>query len=136
MKKTLTIASVLLLLGGAVFMCSCANIETRRFATINRTEGLIYCQASGFNTSPFTPEGPFPRWANDVTLIMSPGQSIPAAGQATFAANSDFSSRYDAVESGTLHVDLDRKQVELNVQYEKSYWWNRAKGRFPITEDK
>lgn len=67
---------------------------------------------------------------------MSPGQSIPTTGKTAFTANSDFSSRYDAVESGTLLVDLDRKQIDLKVKYVKSYWWNKAKGRFPITEDK
>lgn len=136
MKKIVLIVSGLLLSGMAVFLCSCANIATRRFATINRTEGSIYCQISGFNTSPLTAEGPFPRWVNDVKLIISLGHNIPATGMTNFTANSEFVSQYDAVESGSLLVDMDKKQIELNVKYAQSYWWNRAKGRFPITEDK
>ena len=125
-----------LTLGIAGFMCSCANIETRRFAAINRADNSIYFQVSGFNSSPLTPEGPFPRWANDLKITMTEGRDIPTTGKREFSAGTDFSERYDAVESGTILLDHDKRQVNVNVKYMKSYRWNRVNGRFPITEDK
>jgi hypothetical protein len=59
MEGIVTLLSAVLI-GCVLFMCSCANIETRRFAAINQTEGSIYFQVGGFNTSALTPEGAFP----------------------------------------------------------------------------
>ena len=136
MKRMMIIGSVVFLVSIAAFMCSCANIETHRFAAINRAENSIYFQVSGFNSSPLTPEGPFPRWANDLKVTMEKGRGIPTMGNRQFSASTDFSARYNEVESGTMLVDQDKKRIDVNVKYVKSYWWNRAKGRFPITEDK
>ena len=59
---------------------------------------------------------------------------IPTTGKKEFTADTDFTSKYDEVGSGTIVIDQDKKQAEVKVKYTKRYWWNRVKGRFPIAE--
>ena len=119
-----------------VLICSCVNIETKRYAAINRSENSMYFEVSGFNSSPITAEGPFPHWSNSLKVAIEKDREIPITGIREFSAGKDFSAQYDEVESGTIVVDQDKKQVDVKVKYVGSYWWNRVKGRFPITEDK
>ncbi len=132
MKKLLAALLASILIAIVLFMCSCVNVETRRFATIDQPKGTIHLEVSGFNSSPLTPEGPFPRWSNRLDVTLKPGAEIPQAGKREFSAGADFSTQYDQVESGTILVDRDARQVEVKVKYTHSYWWSRVLGRFPI----
>ena len=136
MKKIQDKLSLVLPMACALLLCSCANIETQRYATIDRSEGSIFAQVSGFNSSPLTAEGAFPRWSNDLKVFMKPGVEIPKTGRREFQAEKDFTAQHDVVESGTIVVDEDAKRVEVNVTYTKDYRWNRTTGRFPIKEEK
>ena len=136
MKRIRIIGLTAVALGCAVFICSCVNIETKRYAAINRSENSIYLEVSGFNSSPLTVEGPFPRWSNRLKVTIKKDREIPKTGKCVLSAGKDFSAQYNQVESGTIAVDRDNKKVDVKVKYVDSYWWNRVKGRFTITEDK
>lgn len=123
------------LIGCTMVLCSCANIETRRIAVFDKAQGSIYFLVAGFNTSPITPEGPFPRWSNDLMVNMKPGLEIPQSGKVALSAGIDFTTRYDAVESGVILIDQDEQQIEVNLEYTKTYVWNRVRGLFPIAQE-
>jgi hypothetical protein len=134
MRRFLIAFSLLLITGSLIFLCLFINIETRRFAVIDRNARTIQLHVSGFIASPLTPEGPFPRWKHDVKVFIRSGRDIPTTGRHEFQAGSDFSSQYEQVESGILVVDLDLKRIEVKVVYKTSYSWTRVRGLFPIEE--
>ena len=132
MKIALPTIFAFVLCGCTLSVCSCTNIETRRIARLNQNQGSVEFQVSGFYNIPLTAEGPFPKWSNDLKVILRPGKEIPKVGKQTFTAWSDFSTLYDAVESGTVVIDRDKQQIDVNVKYTKLYSFNRANGRFSI----
>lgn len=124
--------ATLVLVGSTVFMCSCASIETRRFAMLNQDRGTIHFVVSGINICPLAAEG---RWSDGLEVFLRSPKEMPLKGKREFVAQTDFGTAFDKVESGTILVDRDNRRIDVNVKYKKTYWWTRINGRFPIEKD-
>ena len=117
-----------------LFACSCARIATHRYASINPTMNSVGLAVSGYYLCPLSAEGPFPPWSNTVRMQLNPGITLPKSGRKEYVAGTDFSSRYDKVESGTMIVDISNLTVTVRFKYIPEYCRCRVQGTFPLKD--
>ena len=135
MRKCINTAILLGTVLTICFLCSCAHIETNRYASLDPKNKTIHFKVSGFIASPLTAEGPFPSWSNNLLVKLNDNALISDRGQKTFESGIDFSTQYNEVKSGTIILDQTHKTATIAVKYSDDYLWNRVNGTFPIREE-
>jgi len=131
-KRTAIIIVVFLILGVGGFFCSCTRVRTEKFATVDNVKGIIWIVERGFVACPLTPEGPFPRWSDDLQIQLTDATILSSSTPKTLEAGKDFSTLYNKVQAGKVTLDRNGRTVVVNVVYTQSYWWTRINGRYKI----
>jgi len=132
MKRIIATLVVIAIIGIGGFFCSCTRIRTDKFATVDINQGSICIIERGFIAGFLTPEGPFPRWSEDLQIQLVNPSILSASTPVTLVAKKDFSTLYNKVQSGNVIIDRNKQEILINVAYTHSYLWTRINGKYRI----